>query len=546
MFINTIILGGGPAGVQLGYFLSQINQDYIIFEKSSQVGSFFSKYPHSNELISINKVFTGKTNDEFNLRHDWNSLINNFELQMKDFTDKYYPSRNDIVIYLNEFVKKYALKVQFNTTIIHITKQDNKFILKSQDGSLYYCNKLIIATGLSKPNIPYITNINKYSKHYADFQQDYFLKSKNLKKYKNKKLLILGQGNSAFELANILTPFCSSIVILGRNHAPKPSFCTHYIGDLRSKYFHFYDTFLLKSLNAFDSMGPNTHLIVSKKNNLLYLEQVCSKALECDECVPTNFFREPNIGFDEIINCTGWSFDDTIFDLSIKPLIDTKYPKVKGNYESVNIDNLFFIGSLMHSFDYKKSSGGFIHGFRYLIDNFVKINFTSFTPLKFNTIADVSNHFYKRINISSALYQMHGQLCDIFYVYDNQFIYYEHVPLSYICTSINSKIDIPNTFIFVLTLEYGYKVESDLKLIGKRTTDIGTESNAILLHPILRIFNNANKDFGKYKDFYPTYDNLKLISNLVNIIHFDEDLLTNFTNKQIYLEKFFRIINSYV
>ena len=51
-----------------------------------------------------------------------------------------------------------------------------------------------------------------------------------------------------------------------------------------------------------------------------------------------------------------------------------KYPEINGKYESSNNTNLFFIGSLMHSLDCKKSSGGFIHGFRYLIKFFVNMN----------------------------------------------------------------------------------------------------------------------------------------------------------------------------
>ena len=42
-------------------------------------GSFFTKYPVHRTLISINKRNTGKSNKEFNLRHDWNSLISDDE-----------------------------------------------------------------------------------------------------------------------------------------------------------------------------------------------------------------------------------------------------------------------------------------------------------------------------------------------------------------------------------------------------------------------------------------------------------------------------------
>ena len=538
-FFDNIILGCGPAGLQLGYFFKQHNQNYIILEKNNQPASFFTKYPHSKELISINKKYTGHKNKEFNLRHDWNSLLNNHELQMTDFSDNFYPSRDELTNYLEAFVNKYQLNIHYNTHIIHIIKQDNLFTLTDNKNNTWTCNNLIIATGLSKPNIPNILNI-EYSKHYSEFPLNYFLSPQNLNKYKNKKVAIIGNGNSAFELANLLTPYCSTILILGRK-SPTPSLVTHYTGDLRSKYFHFYDTFLLKSLNAFDSHCVSNKLSISKhSDNLLYLERTC----DC-QCP---YYRDP-VSFHEIINCTGWTFDTSIFDPSITPNIEpfyNKYPEITGKYESTNVKNLFFIGTLMHSFDYKKSSGGFIHGFRYLIDNFVKINFTNFTSIQLNTLSSLCSHFYKRINTSSALYQMHSQLCDIFYLHNDTFIYYEQIPLSYIFTYNNDKITLPSTNIFILTLEYGNDLQTDIKKIGSRTTSVGSENKALLIHPVLRIYNNKSNTFGSNHSFYPSYDTLSQEPELIDIIHFDEDLLTNFTNKDIYLQKFFKIIKGYI
>ena len=73
MFCDNIILGSGPAGIQLGYFFEKHHIKYLIIEKNKISGSFFEKYPHSKELISLNKIFTGKNDADFNLRHDWNS-----------------------------------------------------------------------------------------------------------------------------------------------------------------------------------------------------------------------------------------------------------------------------------------------------------------------------------------------------------------------------------------------------------------------------------------------------------------------------------------
>ena len=62
-----------------------------------------------------------------------------------------------------------------------------------------------------------------------------------------------------------------------------------------------------------------------------------------------------DIEYDIVIRCTGFKFDDTIFDISCKPEIyNNKIPILKGNYESKNIKNLFFGGTLTQFLDYKK------------------------------------------------------------------------------------------------------------------------------------------------------------------------------------------------
>jgi hypothetical protein len=42
-----------------------------------------------------------------------------------------------------------------------------------------------------------------------------------------------------------------------------------------------------------------------------------------------------------------------------------KYPVLTSEYESISVPGLYFAGALGHGKDYKRSAGGFIHGFRY-------------------------------------------------------------------------------------------------------------------------------------------------------------------------------------
>ena len=53
-----------------------------------------------------------------------------------------------------------------------------------------------------------------------------------------------------------------------------------------------------------------------------------------------------------------------------------KVPFIKGNFQSVNVNNLFFAGALSQEISYKYGSAAFIHGFRYLASSMIKIVFS--------------------------------------------------------------------------------------------------------------------------------------------------------------------------
>jgi protoporphyrinogen oxidase len=127
---DNIILGGGPAGLQCAYFFQNHKINYLILEKNNKCGSFFDQYPHSGKLISINKKYTGiDSNNEFKLRHDWNSLLNDDGLLFTDYSDDYYPDKKDLVKYLNDYANKYKLNINYDSDVEKISKTDDKYFI---------------------------------------------------------------------------------------------------------------------------------------------------------------------------------------------------------------------------------------------------------------------------------------------------------------------------------------------------------------------------------------------------------------------------------
>jgi len=124
------------------------------------IGSFFEKYPRHDQLISINKRHTGKTNAEFNLRHDWNSLLTDHHddhhddqagLKFTSYSRQMFPTRQELLAYLNDFASKTRLKVVYDTDVSNISRVssssrnsstsngDARFTLTDQRQQVYNC-----------------------------------------------------------------------------------------------------------------------------------------------------------------------------------------------------------------------------------------------------------------------------------------------------------------------------------------------------------------------------------------------------------------------
>ncbi|XP_029691895.1 FAD-dependent oxidoreductase domain-containing protein 2 isoform X5 [Takifugu rubripes] len=255
------VIGAGPAGLQMGYFLSKAKRDYIILERNTGPASFFRKYPRHRKLISINKVNTGRQNYEFNLRHDWNSLLSDKpNLLFKRVSSEFYPPADSIILYLNMFEKELGLNVRYEVDIGRIrtvqSQAGRSYILTDQHASEYKCRVLLVATGLWVPN--------KISFIGSDLIEGYESMSTNADDYRNQAVLILGKGNSAFETAQNLLGKASVVHMLSANTV-RLAWQTHYVGDVRAVNNDVIDTYQLKSLDG---------LVENNIENLAIIQQV--------------------------------------------------------------------------------------------------------------------------------------------------------------------------------------------------------------------------------------------------------------------------------
>eukprot|EP00794_Sanderia_malayensis_P008745 gene8745-9679_t len=477
------VIGAGPAGLQMGYFLERASRDYIILERDRSAG---------------------QTNKEFNLRHDWNSLISDDEsLLIKHYSKEFFPPARSMVKYLNDYATKLKLNVKYNANIRLVTKDNatEVFTLLDKNDEMYMCKTLIVSTGLWVENIPRnitgIENTVSYSKM-----------SVNPDDYEGKTIFIIGRGNSAFETAQSLAGAANYIHMMSRERL-RFAWETHYVGDVRAVNDGPIDTYQLKSLDG--QFEGDIRAISFTKNKDGKIVVGSSNEDEPDNSA----IREP---YDTVIRCMGFRFDNSIFSKNIRPKKSAgkakKYPAVKNNYESTVTNGMFFAGTIIHSLDWRKSAGGFIHGFRYTTRALHRILEHRNHGVKWPHLTlpntELLNTLTKRLNEASGTYQMLNELVDVIVLSDDDhFQYFEELPKG-LLPNFTEITGVAFQRGIVVNLEYGKNFSgpgSDPFKEERATGEVVEAHMSNFLHPVLYYYENPITKLNENKEL-PTPDRL--------------------------------------
>ena len=120
---DFLIIGAGPAGLQIGFFLQKAGCDYAILEGRDRAGEFFVEFPRHRKLLSINKVYTGYDDRQSQLRYDWNSLLcDDDEMNFTKYTKEYYPDSHDYARYLRDYAKQFELNIEYGCQIANVAR----------------------------------------------------------------------------------------------------------------------------------------------------------------------------------------------------------------------------------------------------------------------------------------------------------------------------------------------------------------------------------------------------------------------------------------
>ena len=172
-------------------------------------------------------------------RHDWNSLLDSDVKPITERTKERWPRKEVLTEYLGDFAKEQvdAGRISFGTTVKRISRAEGgRFTMElvqqesTDEESSVACTLVIMATGLSQPNVPEKLVGVEHTELYDDLPEDQEkfeakkvgeLTTSNLhhtsilRMYRRILLVvaaIFGLGNAAFETANAMAAYVDFVV----------------------------------------------------------------------------------------------------------------------------------------------------------------------------------------------------------------------------------------------------------------------------------------------------------------------------------------------
>jgi len=174
---NTIIIGAGAAGLATAACLKKAGIPNIILEQGSTVATTWRR--HYDRL----HLHTDKKNSQLP-----------FAPMPMDYPR--YPSRNQVVAYLEDYAKQFELDIHFNQQVTSAKRVDDHWQVQTGD-TLHSAPNLVVACGYSRhPLKPEWTGMESFPGKII-----HSLEYKNGIEFKGKKVLVVGFGNSGGEIA---------------------------------------------------------------------------------------------------------------------------------------------------------------------------------------------------------------------------------------------------------------------------------------------------------------------------------------------------------
>jgi putative flavoprotein involved in K+ transport len=195
---DVIVIGGGQAGLSVGYFLKQQGVRFAILDASERVGDAWRKRWDSLRLFSPAR-FDGLAGMPF------------------PAPDDHFPTKDEMADYLEAYARKFDLPVRTNTRVERVSMEGERYVVEA-GGSVFEAAQVVVAmSSYQKPRLP--TFARELSK---DIVQLHSSDYKSPDQLKPGAVLVVGAGNSGAEIAIELVRSGHPTVVAGPDTGEPP------------------------------------------------------------------------------------------------------------------------------------------------------------------------------------------------------------------------------------------------------------------------------------------------------------------------------------
>lgn len=189
---DVTVIGAGPAGLSAAYELANAGLKPFVLERTAAVGDVWRNH-YDGVRLNSGRYFSALSGSKFPL------------------SAGSWPSREEVVQLLETFPARGGFTVHNNTDIDKVSYDGQRdiWLITSTDGRHFESRAVVMAIGGCR--IPVIPSWE--GKETFPGEIIHSSKFKNAQAFKGKKVLVVGSGNSAAEIASKLTEHASTVTM---------------------------------------------------------------------------------------------------------------------------------------------------------------------------------------------------------------------------------------------------------------------------------------------------------------------------------------------